>query len=44
MFKNFTYTLVIATATFLMGCNTIGGTLSGAGKDIQQASEWFKTK
>ena len=34
-------TIVASLAFVLSGCNTVGGAISGVGKDIQAASEYF---
>lgn len=33
--------ITILVAFVLSGCNTVGGAISGVGKDIQAASEYF---
>lgn len=34
--------LVLTTA--LVGCGTVGGTLSGAGEDLKKVGDWVKSK
>ena len=36
--------LVIAVSIILTGCGTIGGAVSGAGKDLSRAGEWISSK
>lgn len=36
--------LVILVAIVLTACGTIGGAVSGAGKDLGKAGEWIQTK
>jgi predicted small secreted protein len=35
---------VILLAATLAGCGTIGGTISGAGKDLSRAGDWIQSK
>jgi hypothetical protein len=35
---------VILLAVTLAGCGTIGGTISGAGKDLSRAGDWIQSK
>jgi predicted small secreted protein len=36
--------LVILVAIALTACGTIGGAVSGAGKDLGKAGEWIQNK
>jgi len=36
--------LVILVAIVLTACGTIGGAVSGAGKDLGKAGEWIQNK
>lgn len=37
--------LLLAVFGCVLGaCGTIGGTIGGAGKDLQRAGEWIKSK
>jgi predicted small secreted protein len=35
---------VLALATVLTACGTVGGAVSGAGSDLNRAGEWIKTR
>lgn len=35
---------VIVLLVTVTGCGTVGGTLSGAGTDLQKAGEWIRSK
>lgn len=37
---------IIYSLLFLLlaGCGTIGGTISGAGKDLSRAGDWIQSK
>ena len=35
---------VIAVAVTLSACSTVGGAVSGAGRDISAASEWVQNR
>ena len=35
---------LVLVASFLVGCGTIGGAVSGAGSDLTRAGEWIKNK
>ena len=37
------FVMIILTAT-LVGCGTVGGTLSGAGDDLKKVGDWVKSK
>ena len=39
--KTFISVLLMLTLT---GCGTIGGTMSGAGRDLSRAGEWISNK
>lgn len=34
----------VLLALTLTGCGTIGGTISGAGKDLSRAGDWIQSK
>ena len=36
--------LLVMFIVFVAGCGTVGGTLSGAGTDLQRAGDWIKTR
>jgi predicted small secreted protein len=36
--------LFLCISTSLVGCGTIGGTISGAGEDLSKAGEWIKNR
>jgi len=36
--------LIVLLLLTLTGCGTIGGTISGAGKDLSRAGEWIQSK
>ncbi len=36
--------LVIVVAIVLTACGTLGGAVSGAGKDLGKAGEWIQNK
>lgn len=38
------FTLVCFLTLTLVGCGTVGGTVSGAGSDLQRAGEWIKSR
>jgi predicted small secreted protein len=35
---------ILVMATVLTACGTIGGTVSGAGSDLNRAGEWIKSR
>lgn len=35
---------IIYVVFVVAGCGTVGGTLSGAGTDLQRAGDWIKTR
>ena len=35
---------ILAMVTVLTACGTIGGTVSGAGSDLNRAGEWIKSR
>jgi predicted small secreted protein len=35
---------MIGIVFVVVGCGTVGGTLSGAGTDLQRAGDWIKTR
>lgn len=37
-------TLLLCMTFTLVGCGTIGGTVSGAGEDLTKAGEWIKNR
>jgi predicted small secreted protein len=36
--------IVFLLAVALTGCGTLGGTISGAGKDLSRAGDWIQSK
>lgn len=36
--------LAVVLISVVAGCGTVGGTLSGAGTDLQRAGDWIKTR
>ena len=36
--------IVVVTALVLTACGTVGGAVSGAGKDLGKAGEWIQSK
>lgn len=38
------YFIVMALVYMLSACGTIGGAVSGAGKDLSRAGEWIQSK
>jgi len=36
--------IVISVTIILTGCGTVGGAVSGAGKDLSRAGEWISSK
>ena len=44
MKKSVVYLAVLLVVTMSWGCNTAGGILKGAGKDLQSAGEWIEPK
>jgi predicted small secreted protein len=36
--------IVFLLAVVLTGCGTLGGTISGAGKDLSRAGDWIQSK
>jgi predicted small secreted protein len=39
--KTFIVVLVVAVLT---GCGTVGGAISGAGRDLSRAGDWIQSK
>ena len=39
-----TFVIVVVIACALTACGTIGGAVSGAGKDLGKAGEWIQSK
>jgi predicted small secreted protein len=37
-------TLIFALVLALTGCGTVGGAVSGAGKDLSRAGEWISNR
>lgn len=37
-------TLVVLLASLITGCGTLGGAVSGAGKDLSKAGDWIQSK
>lgn len=37
-------TLIILLLLTLTGCGTLGGAISGAGKDLSRAGDWIQSK
>lgn len=38
------YITVMILAAMLSACGTVGGAMSGAGRDMESASDWVKSK
>lgn len=38
------YLVLMAVTVIVCGCNTAGGILKGAGKDLQSVGEWVEPK
>lgn len=38
------FVVMLFVSAALVGCGTVGGTLSGAGEDLKKAGEWVKTR
>jgi predicted small secreted protein len=38
------YLIVLVGALVLTACGTVGGAVSGAGKDLGKAGEWIQSK
>ena len=38
------FVLVAMVACLLNACGTVGGAISGAGRDLSKAGEWIKSK
>lgn len=36
--------LMVLMMLVLVGCGTVGGTISGAGKDLSRAGDWIQSK
>jgi predicted small secreted protein len=36
--------VALILTTTLIGCGTVGGTLSGAGEDLKKVGDWVKSK
>lgn len=36
--------IIIAVSILLTGCGTVGGAVSGAGKDLSRAGEWISNR
>lgn len=36
--------IIIAVSILLTGCGTVGGAVSGAGKDLSKAGEWISNR
>jgi hypothetical protein len=37
-------TLIVLMTSVMVGCGTLGGAVSGAGKDLSKAGDWIQSK
>ena len=37
-------TLIVLLTSVMAGCGTLGGAVSGAGKDLSKACDWIQSK
>jgi predicted small secreted protein len=44
MFTKIKFLLLVPLISFLVGCGTVGGAVSGAGTDLQKAGEWIRNR
>jgi predicted small secreted protein len=42
--KYLKYLAATAAVAMLVGCGTVGGAISGAGKDLSRAGEWISNQ